>query len=82
MNFQVLRFEGHDPIVCSGATDEPKRHKHFLGLGPNHPYTVSYHMSFWEAQEAANPTKPKKLSKTEAKIETEEKNTESDEPIF
>lgn len=83
MNFQVIRFEGHEPIVCSGATDEPKRHRHFLGLDPTHPFTTSYHLTYWEAQEAANPSKPKKLAKTEAVTETKKiDNDESSEPIY
>lgn len=54
-NYQVIKFEGLEPIVTNSNPREVLKYKQIHGLHINHKYTTTYFETFDDAKEFAFP---------------------------
>jgi hypothetical protein len=54
MNYQVIIFDGHGPIVTTGGRNEVEKFKKRFGLAYNHNYESSFFETLEEATVFAN----------------------------
>jgi hypothetical protein len=66
MQYQVITFEGLEPIVTTSQSNEVNRLKQIHGLTYNHPFTASFFMSHEEALSSLEPKTETPISKESA----------------